>query len=252
MRPQRHRQAEGSSRGWFGRGRKQGLIGHWVFLVRQTRQRSWLHLSDEPAQDQGVFLKNNFIYLCIFPCSSVGRESACNADLGSISGSGRSPRGGNGNPPQYSCLENPTDKGAWQVWSMGSQESDMTEWLSTHTHTRVFDCVGSSLLGGLFSSYGEQGLVSSCGVRASHCTAFSGRLQTRVHAGFSSCGSWALEHRLSSCGSDLVALWHAGSSQTRNRTPVSCIGKWILYHWATRETPRSGNLSIVWRHQGSL
>ena len=140
MRPQRHRQAEGSSRGWFGRGRKQGLIGHWVFLVRQMRQGSWLHLSDEPAQDQGVFLKNNFIYLCIFPCSSVGRESACNADLGSISGSGRSPRGGNGNPLQYSCLENPTDKGAWQVWSMGSQESDMTEWLSTHTHTCFWLC----------------------------------------------------------------------------------------------------------------
>ena len=224
MRPQRHRPAEGRGRGWFGRGRKQGLVGHWVFLVRQTRQRSWLHLSDEPAQDQGDFLKNNFIYLCIFPCSSVGRESACNAgDLGSSSGSGRSPGGGNGNTLQYSCLENPTDRGAWQVQSMGLQESDMTEWLSTHT--RVFDCVGSSLLGGLFSTYGKQGLLSSCGVRASHCTAFSGRRRDLVRAGFSSCGSWALEHRLSSCGSGLVALWHVGSSQTRNRTPDSCIGR---------------------------
>ena len=45
-----------------------------------------------------------------------GNESACNAgDLGSIPGLGRSPREGNGNPLQYSCLENPMDGGAWRV-----------------------------------------------------------------------------------------------------------------------------------------
>ena len=44
---------------------------------------------------------------------SVGKESACNAeDLGLIPGSGRSPGGGHGNPFQYSCLENPMDRGA--------------------------------------------------------------------------------------------------------------------------------------------
>ena len=49
-----------------------------------------------------------------FPRSSVGKESACNAgDLGSISGLGRSPGERNGNPLQYSCLENPMDEGAW-------------------------------------------------------------------------------------------------------------------------------------------
>ena len=43
-------------------------------------------------------------------------------DAGSIPGLGRSPEGGHGNPLQYSCLENPMDRGAWQaVWSMGSQ-----------------------------------------------------------------------------------------------------------------------------------
>ena len=36
-------------------------------------------------------------------------------DLGSTPGSGRSPRGGHGNPLQYSCLENPMDRGAWQA-----------------------------------------------------------------------------------------------------------------------------------------
>ena len=51
-----------------------------------------------------------------FPHSSVGRESAYNAgDQGSISGLGRSPGEGNGNPLHYSCLENPMDRGAWQA-----------------------------------------------------------------------------------------------------------------------------------------
>ena len=49
-----------------------------------------------------------------FPGGSEGKDSACNAgDLGLIPGSGRSPGEGNGNPLQYSCLENPMDGGAW-------------------------------------------------------------------------------------------------------------------------------------------
>ena len=51
-----------------------------------------------------------------FPHSSVGKEYACNAgDPGSIPRSGRSPGEGNGNPLQYSCLENPMDRVAWQA-----------------------------------------------------------------------------------------------------------------------------------------
>ena len=49
-----------------------------------------------------------------FPGSSVGKESTYNAgDPGSIPGSGRCPGEGNGNPLQYSCLENSMDRGAW-------------------------------------------------------------------------------------------------------------------------------------------
>ena len=49
-----------------------------------------------------------------FPDSSVGKESSCNAgDLGMIPGLGRSSGEGNGNLLQYSCLENPMDRGAW-------------------------------------------------------------------------------------------------------------------------------------------
>ena len=48
------------------------------------------------------------------PGCSDSKESACSAgELGSIPGLGRSPGGGHGNPLQYSCLENPMDRGAW-------------------------------------------------------------------------------------------------------------------------------------------
>ena len=52
------------------------------------------------------------------------QESACDAgDLGSIPGSRRSRREGNGNPLQYSCLENPMDRGTWQATVQGVSKS---------------------------------------------------------------------------------------------------------------------------------
>ena len=51
-----------------------------------------------------------------FPTGSVVKESACSAgDMGSVPGSGRSHGEGNGDQLQYSCLGNPTDRGAWQA-----------------------------------------------------------------------------------------------------------------------------------------
>ena len=59
-----------------------------------------------------------------FPGGSDGKESACNAaDAGLIRGSGRSPREGNGNLLQYSCLGNPIDRGAWQATVHGAAKS---------------------------------------------------------------------------------------------------------------------------------
>ena len=50
------------------------------------------------------------------PGGSDGKEYGCNlGDPGSIPGSGRSPGEGHGNPLQYSCLENPMDRGAWKA-----------------------------------------------------------------------------------------------------------------------------------------
>ena len=60
------------------------------------------------------------IIVMSFPYSSVGEESAFSAgDLASIPGSGRSPGEGNGNLPQYSCLENPMDRGVHGVARVG-------------------------------------------------------------------------------------------------------------------------------------
>ena len=59
-----------------------------------------------------------------FPCASDGKVSAYNArDLGSIPESGRSPGEGNGNPLQYSCLENPIDREAQQATVHGVAKS---------------------------------------------------------------------------------------------------------------------------------
>ena len=67
-----------------------------------------------------------------FPHSSVGKESACNAgDPGLIPGSGRSPGEGNVNPLQYSCLENPIKRGAWQATVHGIAR--VKTWLRDYT-----------------------------------------------------------------------------------------------------------------------
>ena len=59
-----------------------------------------------------------------FPGGSNGKESACQAgDAGSIPGSGRSPQERNGNPFQYFCLENPSDRGAWHATVLGVAKS---------------------------------------------------------------------------------------------------------------------------------
>ena len=76
------------------------------------------------------------------------------------------------------------------------------------------------------------------------------------HMGFYSCGSRALERRLSSCGTlGLVALRHVGSSQTRARTRVPCIGRQILNHCATREAAHyiflDAFLQLIMAHSSS-
>ena len=59
-----------------------------------------------------------------FPGRSDSKEFTCNAgDLGSVPGLGRAPGEGNGNPLQYSCLENPMKRGAWWATHHGVAKS---------------------------------------------------------------------------------------------------------------------------------
>ena len=82
-----------------------------------------------------------------FPGGSVVKGLSANAEMQESPGWGRSPGRGNGNPLQYSCLENPIDRGAWPGTVHGVTK-DMTERLSvhacararthTHTHTHIY------------------------------------------------------------------------------------------------------------------
>ena len=75
----------------------------------------------------------------VFPGGSAGKESSCNAgDLGLIPGLGRSPGEGNGNPLQYSCLENLMDRGAWwaTVHGVARVRHDLATKPPNHNRTR--------------------------------------------------------------------------------------------------------------------
>ena len=78
------------------------------------------------------------LYISVFSDGSVVKNLLARAgDSSSVLGSGRSPGEGNGNPAQYSCLENPKDRGAWRGYNpAGLRESDTTE----HTHMPAGKC----------------------------------------------------------------------------------------------------------------
>ena len=86
-----------------------------VFTVQQIDLVIEINILFHILFHYGLSQDIEYSFLCYmvgFPYSSVGKESVCNAgNLGSIPGSGRSPGERNGNPLQYSCLENPMDRG---------------------------------------------------------------------------------------------------------------------------------------------
>ena len=74
------------------------------------------------------FILNVLIVMSGFPDGSDSKESSCSTeDLGSTPESRRSPVGGNGNSLQYSCLENPMDRGNWRALQSTGSQSDTTE-----------------------------------------------------------------------------------------------------------------------------
>ena len=73
----------------------------------------------------------------------VGKNPSASAadvrDVGSIPGSGRSPGGAHGNPPQYSCLGKPLDRGAWQatVYNVTKSGAELKQMEVNYTITRL-------------------------------------------------------------------------------------------------------------------
>jgi len=116
----------------------------WLFSVAVTSHHlskfQILCLNDQNPPDL-ILTFHSFSTIIIlsnvwrgFPGGSDGKESACNVgDPSSNPGLGRSPGEGNGNPLQYSCLENPKDKEAWQATVHGvAKKSDTTKWWTFH------------------------------------------------------------------------------------------------------------------------
>ena len=115
-----------------------------------------------------------------------------------IPGSGRSPGGGNGNPLQYPCLENPVDRGAWWAIVHGVTKSqDMTEWLSTqHTSSGSGSWLGPRVLApwgwGMGGGWGGSSVPpQACGPRE----------DTRTHLG-TCCGVMGSGHLWGRKGSE--------------------------------------------------
>ena len=78
-------------------------------------------------------ITHNFKIICYFLLKNLPANAGDVRDPGSIPGSGISPGEGNGNPLQYSCLENPTDRGAWQATVHRIAKSWIwLKWLSMH------------------------------------------------------------------------------------------------------------------------
>jgi len=81
-----------------------------------------------------------------FPGGCLVKNPPANAgDTGLIPGLGRSSGGGNGNPLQYSCLENPMDRGGWQATVHGAAESDMTKQQSMHSWINNIEFIKESI-----------------------------------------------------------------------------------------------------------
>ena len=111
---------------------EKGMTNHFSILALRTPWTVWKGKTPLLPEENSLYIlrevknrETSILYslniqfklsLQGFPGGSDGKASACNAgDQGLIPESGRSPREGNGNPLQYSCLKNPMDRGPWRA-----------------------------------------------------------------------------------------------------------------------------------------
>ena len=116
-----------------------GLIPSLKSLLAVAQTCSYLRIF-APAMPS-VWNSLPLIICLSFSGGSVVKNPPANArdlgDLNLIPGSGRSPGGGNGNPLQYSCLENPVDTGAWHAAVCGGSKSwtPLSDWAPMQCYT---------------------------------------------------------------------------------------------------------------------
>ena len=119
-------------------------IFHSWYLAKVIRYQGWLYTKGERVDLAKLFSKPGLCRLQeeLGPRRRLSdKESAWQGrrDVGSIPGLGKSPGGGNDKPLEYSCLENPMDRGSWWATVVGSQKvrhNSATEYAFTETLSR--------------------------------------------------------------------------------------------------------------------
>ena len=125
----------------------------WSITANAKRSGSWIthHLDGNKDSISSTWAQDTHVIVKAFaggelPWWLSGEESVCHAgdsgDTGSIPGSERSPRKGNSNPLQYSCLENPIDRGTWQATVLAgtwqatvlTKSHNWSDLVQTHTY----------------------------------------------------------------------------------------------------------------------
>ena len=105
------------------------IEGNFNFTLTKSKCSSKLKsVLNKIEMNRNTAVEDLSITFAGFPGGAAGKGSPADAgDVGSIPELGSSPKEGNGNPLQYSCLANPTDKGVWQAPAhTAEKESDMT------------------------------------------------------------------------------------------------------------------------------
>ena len=190
---------------------------------------------------------------------------------GLIPGLGRSTRRGNGNPPQYSCLENSMSRGAWWATVLGAAKSQTqlrdwahpgwyTEFLFIHVVFSLFRCFKKNkkvcpisafspfpdLRGKDRLGFGIYNALSYLFQSIYPCARTYVKVKVLLAQSFL---TLCVPMDCSLPGSSVHGILQArilewvafpfsrGSSWPRDRTCVCCIERWVLYHWATREAP---------------
>ena len=155
-----------------------------LFMNPRLRKPNLLHNSNE--RNRAFILLTFFFFLytqVVLVVKNLTTDEGDVRDAGSIPGSGQSPGGGHNTTLQYSCLENPMDRGAWGLQSIELQSQTQLKQLSMAQHLLFLAALG--LFCWLQALSGTDKLLPSCGVSAAASLVAEHRLYVQ---GPSGCG----------------------------------------------------------------